>query len=123
MFEGPKTGYLGANDPSALIGEGALAIAQVSQLQGQLDAKASLAQLTDAIATREPTIIELPQSKVTSLVSDLAARATTQQLADAIATREPTITELPQSKVAGLVSDLAAKASAGALATVNANLT
>ena len=30
LFEGPTTGYLGAKDPSALIGEGALAIAQVS---------------------------------------------------------------------------------------------
>ena len=108
LFEGPTTGYPWASDPSALIGQSALAIAQVNQLRGEIDAKASLAQLADAIATREPTITELPQSKVTQLVSDLAARATTQQLADAIATREPTITELSQSKVAQVVSDLAA---------------
>ena len=65
-IEGPTTGYLGANDPSPLIGVGALAIAQVNQLQSQIDAKADAAQTTAALAGKEPTIAEgsLSQSKV-----------------------------------------------------------
>ena len=44
LIEGPTTGSLGANDPSGLIGEGALVIAQVNQLQSQIDAKAGQTQ-------------------------------------------------------------------------------
>ena len=58
LVEGPTTGYLGANDPSGLIGVGALAIAQVNQLQSQIDAKADAATTTAALATKEPTIAE-----------------------------------------------------------------
>ena len=87
LIEGPTTGYLGANDPSALIGVGALAIAQVSQLQSQIDSKADAAQTTAALATKEPTIAEgsLSQSKVQNLASTLSGKASTQQLTEAIA--------------------------------------
>ena len=89
---------------------GALAISQVNQLQSQIDAKASVTQLTSGLAGKEPTIVELPQSKVAGLIADLAARATTasltsglagkvssQQLADAIAGRQASLT--PQSNL------------------------
>ncbi len=52
LVEGPTTGYLGANDPSGLIGEGALVIAQVAQLQSQINSKADAAQTTAALATK-----------------------------------------------------------------------
>ncbi len=52
LVEGPTTGYLGANDPSGLIGEGALVIAQVAQLQTQINSKADLSQTTAALATK-----------------------------------------------------------------------
>ena len=76
-----------------LIGEGALSIAQVNQLQGQIDSKASLAQLTTALAGKEPAITEgaLAQSKVTNLVADLAGKASTQQLVDAVDTLNATV--------------------------------
>ena len=90
LVEGPTTGYLGANDPSRLIGVGALAIAQVNQLQGQIDAKADAAQTTAALAGKEATIGEgsLSQSKVSGLSAALLGKASTQQLTDAIATQE-----------------------------------
>ena len=46
---GPTTGNI-QQDPSVLIGQGALSIAQVNQLQGQIDSKASLAQLNTGLA-------------------------------------------------------------------------
>ena len=72
---GPTTGNI-QQDPSVFIAEGALSIAQVNQLQGQIDSKASLAQLTTGLAEKQPTITEgaLAQSKVTNLVADLAGR-------------------------------------------------
>ena len=80
----------------------------MSGLTAALLAKASTQQLTDAIATREPTIGEgsLSQSKVSGLPAALLGKASTQQLTDAIATREPTIGEesLSQSKVQNLTS-------------------
>ena len=78
MFEGPTTGYLGANDPSALIGEGAVAIAQVSQLQGQIDAKASLTQTTAALATK---------ADAAQTAAALATKADAAQTTAALATK------------------------------------
>ena len=76
----------------------ALVSAQVTLLQGQIDANA--AQTTVALAGKEATIAEggLAQSKVQGLTSALAGK-------------EPTIAEggLAQNKVQGLISDLAGK--------------
>ena len=84
---GPTTGNI-QQDPSVLIGEGALSIAQVNQLQGRIDSKASLAQLNTGLAGKEPTIAEgfLAPSRVANLVRDLASKASTQQLVDAVDT-------------------------------------
>ena len=78
----PQTGNI-QQDPVALIGEGALSIAQVNQLQSQIDSKASLAQLTSGLAQKEPTIAEgsLAQSKVANLTTDLAGKASAGELA------------------------------------------
>ena len=46
-----------------------------------LAARATTQQLTEAIATREPSIGSLPQSKVANLVSDLAGKASAGELA------------------------------------------
>ena len=89
----------------------------MSTLPSDLAAKASTQELHDAIATREPTITALAQSRVANLVSDLAAKASSAALTAGLATKENTISDgsLPQSRVANLVSDLAAKASSAAL--------
>ena len=79
---------MGANDPSGLIGEGALAIAQVNQLQSRINSKADAAETTAALAGKEPTIAEngLSQSRAQNLTSALLGKVSTQQLTDAIAT-------------------------------------
>ena len=83
LTQGPTTGNISANDPSALIGEGALSIAQVNQLRDEINAKADVAQLTSGLAGKEDTIAEggLAQSKVAGLVTDLAAKASAAELA------------------------------------------
>ena len=95
LIEGPTTGYLGANDPSGLIGEGALVIAQVNQLQSQIDSKADAAQTTAALATKEPNIAEgsLAQSKVTNLVASLGAKALQADLVSGLAGKQALIAD------------------------------
>ena len=56
----------------------------MSELRGEIDAKASLDQLTSGLAGKEDTIAEggLAQSNVAGLVADLAAKATADTLAE-----------------------------------------
>ena len=107
LVQGPTTGAI-SSDPVQYIDEGALAIAQIAQLQAQL-------------AQKHPLIGpgELPQDRVTNLVTDLAGKASSTNLTSGLAAKQDTIAEggLAQSKVAGLVSDLAGKASSTDLTT------
>ena len=98
----------------------------VTNLASELAARATAQQLSDAIATQEPTIADggLPQAKVSGLISDLSARATSVALTSGLASKQDVIADggLSQAKVSGLVADLSAKASVSALSTVNTNL-
>ena len=112
MFTGPAAGGLQAGptagaistNPAAYIPQDGLAIAQISELRGQLLQKHPL--ITSAAS--------LSQTLVTGLASDLASRPTTSQVESGLAAKHPLLTAtapLSQSLVATLPADLAAKAS------------
>ena len=57
----------------------------MTDLVGNLSARALQANLTSELAGKEPTVIALPQSKMAGLVADLAAKAPTTSLANGLA--------------------------------------
>ena len=69
LVQGPTTGAI-SSDPVQYIDDGALAIAQVAQLQAQLAQKHPLLGQGD-----------LPQDRVANLVTDLAGKASNAALA------------------------------------------
>ena len=78
LIAGPTAGAISTN-PAAYIPDDGLAIAQISELRGEL-------------AQKHPRIsatATLPQALVTSLPSDLAARATTEQVTLGLAEKHP----------------------------------
>ena len=118
MFAGPSAGGLrpgptaGARyntNPASYIPNDGLAIAQVSELRGELSLKHPLLTATST----------LPQALVTNLTSDLAARATAQQLTDSIATRQPVVQDgsLTIARTSGLQAAWDEKARASDVAT------
>ena len=110
LIEGPTTGgYLGANDPSALIGEGALAIAQVNQLQGQIDSKATAAATTTALATKADAA-----ATTTALATKADSAQTTTALATKADSAQTTAALATKADAAQTTAALATKADAAA---------
>ena len=75
LVQGPTTGAI-SSDPVQYIDEGALAIAQIAQLQAQLAQKHPLLGQGD-----------LPQDRVAHLTSDLGARALSSEVAAQFGTK------------------------------------
>ena len=94
LVQGPTTGAI-SSDPVQYIGDGALAIAQVAQLQAQLAQKHPLLGQGD-----------LPQDRVANLVNDLGARALSSEVAAQFGTK---------ADAAATATALAGKADSSAL--------
>ena len=81
LIQGPTAGNISTNDPSALIGEGALSIAQVNQLRAELNQKHPLFGLGDLQVAHTGGLQGLLDSKA----GTAAARAALAEKSDATA--------------------------------------